>query len=154
LVDQYGTVVNSYGVDSLDLADNDLSSSDNDSWFYANFNNFTGNAYSGYSFDYVFDSIVTGVTDSFSGTISGEYYSFIGTASWIFLIMNLFKLPFQIFYWKNITLETVKLDIVLVPSLAIGFVLGVFLVGKIRDEHYRKFVIILTLAGSALMLFR
>lgn len=80
LVDQYGTVVNAYGVDTLDLADNDLSASDNDPWFYANFNNFTGNAYSGYSFDYVFDSIVTGATDSFSGTISGEYYSFIGTA--------------------------------------------------------------------------
>ena len=80
LVDQYGSVVNSYNVDNLDLADNDLSSSDNDPWFYANFNNYTDNSYSGYSFDYVFDSIVTGATDSFSGTISGEYYSFTGTA--------------------------------------------------------------------------
>ena len=80
LVDQYGTVVNSYGVDSLDLADNDLSAGQNDSWFYANFDNYTENSYSGYSFDYVFNSITTGVTDSFSGTISGDYYSFTGTA--------------------------------------------------------------------------
>jgi uncharacterized membrane protein YfcA len=104
----------------------------------------------------------TTMIGNLAGAFSNLYFlamridknSFIGTASWIFLIMNLFKLPFQIFYWKNITLETVKLDIVLVPSLAIGFVIGVFLVGKIRDEHYRKFVIVLTLAGSALMLFR
>ena len=80
LVNQYGTVVNSYGVDSLDLSNNDLSAGQNDSWFYANFNNYTGNSYSGYSFDYVFNSITTGVTDSFSGTISGDYYSFTGTA--------------------------------------------------------------------------
>ena len=80
LLDQYGTIINPYGVDSIDLADNDLSAGDNDPWFYANFNNYTGNAYSGFSFNYVFDSIVTGATDEFSGTISGEYYSFIGTA--------------------------------------------------------------------------
>ena len=80
LVNQYGTVVNSYGVDSLDLADNDLSAGQNDSWYYANFDNYTENSYSGYSFDYVFNSITTGVTDSFSGTISGDYYSFTGTA--------------------------------------------------------------------------
>jgi hypothetical protein len=80
LLDQYGTIINPYGVDSIDLEDNDLSAGDNDPWFYANFNNYTGNAYSGFSFNYVFDSIVTGATDEFSGTISGEYYSFIGTA--------------------------------------------------------------------------
>jgi hypothetical protein len=68
--------------------------------------------------------------------------------------MNLFKLPFQVFYWKNISIETLKIDFFLIPALALGFISGVLLVGKIRDEHYRKLVIILTLAGSALMLFR
>ena len=29
---------------------------------------------------------------------------FIGTGAWIFLFMNLFKFPFQVFYWKNIQL--------------------------------------------------
>jgi len=104
----------------------------------------------------------TTMIGNLAGVFSNLYFlamrvdknSFIGTAAWIFLIMNLFKLPFQIFYWKNITLETVKFDLFLVPALAIGFVAGVFLVGKIRDEQYRKLVIILTLLGSALMLFR
>jgi hypothetical protein len=80
LVDQYGSVVNSYDVNNLDLADCDLSSGDNDPWFYANFNNYEDNSYSGYSFSYVFDSIVTGSTDTFTGIISGEYYTFTGTA--------------------------------------------------------------------------
>lgn len=104
----------------------------------------------------------TTMIGNLAGAFSNLYFlamridknSFIGTAAWIFLIMNLFKLPFQVFYWKNITLETLKIDLYLIPALALGFIAGVLLVGKIRDEQYRKLVIILTLAGSALMLFR
>ena len=69
---------------------------------------------------------------------------FIGTAAWIFLFMNLFKLPFQIFYWKNITIQSVQVDTILIPTLALGFWLGLKLVGRIRDEQYRKLVIFLT----------
>lgn len=104
----------------------------------------------------------TTMIGNLAGAFSNLYFlamridknSFIGTAAWIFLIMNLFKLPFQVFYWKNITVDTLKIDVFLIPALAFGFIAGVLLVGKIRDEQYRKLVIILTLAGSALMLFR
>lgn len=80
--------------------------------------------------------------------------SFIGTAAWIFLVMNLFKLPFQVFYWKNINMRTLKFDFMLLPALAFGFWLGVILVNKINDEQYRKLVIFLTLVGSVFMLLR
>ena len=104
----------------------------------------------------------TTMIGNLAGAFSNLYFlamridknSFIGTAAWIFLFMNLFKLPFQVFYWKNITIDTLKIDVYLIPALALGFIAGVLLVGKIRDEQYRKLVIILTLAGSALMLFR
>lgn len=104
----------------------------------------------------------TTMIGNLAGAFSNLYFlamridknSFIGTAAWIFLFMNLFKLPFQVFYWKNITIDTLKIDVYLIPALALGFIAGVLLVGKIRDDQYRKLVIILTLAGSALMLFR
>jgi uncharacterized membrane protein YfcA len=80
--------------------------------------------------------------------------SFIGTAAWIFLIINLFKFPLQVFFWKNITVQSLKIDALLVPTLALGFWAGIFIVGKIKDEHYRKVVLVLTLAGSILMLLR
>jgi uncharacterized membrane protein YfcA len=80
--------------------------------------------------------------------------SFIGTAAWIFLIINLFKLPFQVFYWKNITTNTLEVDFYLIPALALGFWAGVVWVGKIRDEQYRKLVIVLTLIGSVMMLLK
>lgn len=83
-----------------------------------------------------------------------EKNNFIGSAAWIFLSMNLFKLPFQVFYWHNVTWETFKLDALLLPTLFLGFWCGVKLVGKIKDESYRKFVIVMTLIGSVIMLLR
>jgi uncharacterized membrane protein YfcA len=83
-----------------------------------------------------------------------EKNNFIGTAAWIFLFMNLFKMPFQVFYWKNINADTLKTDLFLVPALALGFWAGIIWVGKIRDEQYRKMVLLLTLAGAVMMLLR
>jgi hypothetical protein len=75
----YTGVTNAYGCDSPNLAYNDLSASDNDSWYYANFNIQSGNAYTGYSFYYKFNT-VTGTSTTYSGTISGNIYSYTGTA--------------------------------------------------------------------------
>jgi len=77
---------------------------------------------------------------------------FIGTAAWVFLVINLFKLPFQIFFWKNITATSLQIDLVLLPALAIGFLCGLKIVSKIKDSNYRKIVLVLTLAG-ALVIF-
>ncbi|MEY4627688.1 MAG: hypothetical protein RLZZ595_14 [Bacteroidota bacterium] len=79
---------------------------------------------------------------------------FIGTGAWIFLFMNLFKFPFQVFYWKNINTDTLMVDLYLIPALFLGFWAGVKLVGKIEDEQYRKLVIILTLIGSLVMFLK
>lgn len=79
---------------------------------------------------------------------------FIGTAAWLFLIINLFKLPFQVLYWKNITSTTLLTDLCLLPALALGFGLGLRLVRRLHDTQYRKVVIVLTLAGAVLMLVK
>ena len=79
---------------------------------------------------------------------------FIGTAAWLFLVINLLKLPFQIFYWKNISTDTLFADLLLLPALALGFILGIKLVNKLQDNNYRKVVIVLTLIGSVLMLLK
>jgi uncharacterized membrane protein YfcA len=79
---------------------------------------------------------------------------FIGTAAWIFLCMNLFKLPFQLFYWKNINWQTFTTDLYLIPGIIIGFFVGVKIINKIKDHHYRKLVILLTLIGSIVLLIQ
>ena len=104
----------------------------------------------------------TTMLGNLAGAFSNLYFlamrldknDFIGTAAWIFLCMNLFKLPFQVLLWKNITLQSIQIDAILLPTLAIGFIVGLKLVGKVKEENYRKLIIVLTLIGSLMMLFK
>ncbi|HSC52620.1 MAG TPA: sulfite exporter TauE/SafE family protein [Phnomibacter sp.] len=104
----------------------------------------------------------TTMIGNLAGAFSNLYFlamrlsknDFIGTAAWLFLVINLFKLPFQAFYWKNINTHTLLTDAVLIPALALGFVLGIRWVKKMQDTSYRKIVIVLTLIGSIIMLLK
>ncbi len=80
--------------------------------------------------------------------------NFIGTAAWIFLVINYFKLPFQIIYWKNITTVTLLTDLILLPSMLLGFWMGIKLVSKIKDDRYRRLVFVLTIIGALIIFFK
>jgi hypothetical protein len=79
LVTQYPNINNVLSTDSPNIFLNNLDSANNDAWYYANFDNTTGDNYSGYSFDYSVTSMVTAST-TFAGTITGNTYVFSGTA--------------------------------------------------------------------------
>jgi uncharacterized protein len=79
---------------------------------------------------------------------------FIGTAAWVFLVINLFKLPFQVVYWKNITAQSLQTDLLLLPALALGFITGLKLVRHIKDDTYRKVVMALTLLGAVVIFLK
>ena len=104
----------------------------------------------------------TTMLGNLAGAFSNIYFlalrlpknDFIGTAAWVFLAMNLFKLPFQVFYWKNITPTAIKTDVILLPALILGFWAGIKIVEKIRDDNYRKVVIVLTLIGAIFIFLR
>ena len=104
----------------------------------------------------------TTMMGNLAGAFSNIYFlamrlpknGFIGTAAWVFLVINLFKLPFQVFYWKNIDGAVLQTDLVLLPALLAGFWAGVKIVSKIEDNSYRKVVIALTLVGAVFIFFR
>jgi hypothetical protein len=79
---------------------------------------------------------------------------FIGTTAWLFLFINLFKLPFQIFVWGNITWNTLLTDLLQLPVILAGFWLGVHIVRNIKELLFRRVVLLLTLAGAVFMLLR
>jgi uncharacterized membrane protein YfcA len=79
---------------------------------------------------------------------------FIGTTAWIFLCINLFKFPFQVWVWKNIHLNTLSTDLILLPILAAGFAVGIKLIGMLDERLFRKVVIVLTVIGGLVMLAR
>lgn len=78
--------------------------------------------------------------------------NFIGTQAWFFLIINISKFPLHIFVWKTIDWHTLKLDLMLLPGIALGAFLGVLLVKRIPEKTYRAFVIIVTALSAFLLL--
>jgi len=78
--------------------------------------------------------------------------SFIGTGAWFFMIINFSKFPLQLFVWDNINAETLIIDLMTLPAIALGAFIG-FKVVKIIPEHtYRGFVIAITVISAFLLL--
>lgn len=111
--------------------------------------------------------ILTGVAGGFTsmvgnlaGSVMAVYFlsmrlpknAFIGTTAWFFLVVNLFKVPFHVFAWKTISLNSFLLDLMLLPLIAAGAYLGIVIVGRIPENLYRWFIIGMTLVAAAMML--
>jgi len=77
---------------------------------------------------------------------------YIGTGAWFFFIVNVSKVPLHIWSWKTITLESFKLDLLMIPAIAAGAFLGIWLVRFFPERMYRLLVIVTTLL-SAFLLF-
>ena len=78
--------------------------------------------------------------------------TFIGTAAWFFLIINLLKVPLQVFFWENISAATLTFNALMVPAIAVGAVIGIIAAGKIPERAYRVFVMVMT-GVAGLLLF-
>lgn len=79
--------------------------------------------------------------------------SFIGTAAWFFLVVNWFKVPFHVFVWQTITINTVLLSLITLPAILLGAYLGIVIVKKLSEKIYRWFIIAMTLVAAVFMLF-
>jgi uncharacterized membrane protein YfcA len=109
--------------------------------------------------------IIAGVTTmvgNLAGAFSNIYFlamrlpknHFIGTAAWLFLIVNIIKLPFHIFVWETISKETLLLNIKLLPGILIGFLVGIKIISLIKEAFFRKMILVLTALGAILILFQ
>ena len=78
--------------------------------------------------------------------------SFIGTGAWFFMIINFSKFPLQLFVWDNINLSTLAIDLVTLPAIALGAILGFKMVKIIPEGTYRGFVIVITVISAFLLL--
>ncbi|MEP7267941.1 MAG: sulfite exporter TauE/SafE family protein [Saprospiraceae bacterium] len=104
----------------------------------------------------------TSMIGNLAGGFSNVYFismrvfkdHFIGTAAWMFFILNLIKLPFHIWSWHTVTSDTLKLDLLLLPAIVLGFFIGVKLVKRLSDHTFRKVILWLTAISSLLVLFQ
>lgn len=109
--------------------------------------------------------IATGFTTmlgNLAGPLSTVYFlalrlsknDLIGTAAWLFLVINFFKLPFQVLVWNNVTFDTAQLNLMLLPALVLGFFVGIRIVSIIQDNNYRRVILGLTLLGALVIFMR
>jgi uncharacterized protein len=78
--------------------------------------------------------------------------NFIGTSAWFFLIINFSKFPLQMFVWNNINAESLLIDLVTLPAIALGAFLGFKIVKIIPEKTFRGFVIAITFISAFLLL--
>ena len=110
---------------------------------------------------------LTGIASGFAtmiGNAAGPIFSlyllakgakknnYMGTFAWFFLIVNVTKLPLQIFAWKNITVQTMAVAGLMIPAITIGALLGVAVIKRLNEKPFRWIIIGVT-AIAAFRLF-
>ncbi len=111
---------------------------------------------------------IMGITSGFTtmignlaGAFSNMYFlatqlpknEIIATSAWVFFLINLFKLPIHIFSWGTITVDSVQEDLLLIPAVLIGFVVGLNVVKRFNEAWYRRFLLIATAVGAIAIFF-
>ena len=117
--------------------------------------------------DYLWFAIVIGILGGITtmiGNLAGSVMAiyllsmrlpkneFIGTAAWFFLIINVFKVPFHIWAWETITIDSFYLNLLGLPFIALGAVCGIQIVKRISDKNYRWFILVMTALAAVFML--
>jgi len=112
---------------------------------------------------YVLAGIATGFA-SMIGNAAGPIFSvylltmnfkkndFMGTTAWFFFLINLTKVPLQIFFWHNISLKMVVLSFGMLPIIAIGALLGMMVIKKINEKYFRYIIIGMTAIAAIRLL--
>jgi uncharacterized protein len=104
----------------------------------------------------------TSMIGNLAGTVMAVYFLsmrlpkniFIGTTAWFFLVINWFKVPFHVWAWHTITLDSLWMALALTPALLLGSFFGIYLVKKMSDSFYRWFIIGMTAVAAIVMLLK
>jgi uncharacterized membrane protein YfcA len=73
--------------------------------------------------------------------------AFVGTSAWFFFVINLTKVPLSL-NLGLISRSSLLLDLMLVPSIAVGFLTGKFLLGKVSQKPFEWLVVLMATASA------
>jgi uncharacterized membrane protein YfcA len=76
---------------------------------------------------------------------------FVGTGAWFFFVINWIKVPFSA-RLELMTIESVKLDLMMLPFIAAGAALGIFVLKRIPQKVFDAVVQILAAAAAVKLL--
>ncbi|MHC4174284.1 MAG: sulfite exporter TauE/SafE family protein [Planctomycetota bacterium] len=78
---------------------------------------------------------------------------FVGTGAWFFFVINWLKVPFSA-KLDLMTAASVKLDLMMLPFIALGAVLGIFFLKRIPQKVFNAVVQILAAIAAIILLFK
>jgi uncharacterized membrane protein YfcA len=77
---------------------------------------------------------------------------FVGTGAWFFFVVNWLKVPFSA-KLDLMTAASVKFDLMMLPFIAVGAVIGIFFLKRIPQKAFTVVVQILAVAAAVKLLF-
>lgn len=77
----------------------------------------------------------------------------VGTSAWLFLTINLFKVPFSYLALDLINLQTLKVNLILAPAVPIGLLLGSWCIQKINQRTFNLLLLAFTIIASIRLIF-
>jgi len=103
----------------------------------------------------------TSMVGNLAGTVMAVYFlsmrlpknAYIGTTAWFFMVTNWFKVPFHVFAWHTINVDTMLLALITLPAIVLGAFLGIHIVKILSEKMYRWFIIVMTLVAALFMVF-
>ncbi len=77
---------------------------------------------------------------------------FVGTSAWFFFIVNWLKVPFSA-RLNLMTGESVRLNLMMLPAIAVGAIVGIFFLKRIPQKAFNAVVQVLAAAAAIKLLF-
>ena len=77
---------------------------------------------------------------------------YIGINAWFFLVVNLLKVPLQAFVWDNISWHSLRLNLMMLPVIGIGALIGIRLVRLLPEKAFRRFIQTVTVLSVIMMM--
>ncbi|UCF17176.1 MAG: sulfite exporter TauE/SafE family protein, partial [Phycisphaerales bacterium] len=77
---------------------------------------------------------------------------FVGTSAWFFFVINWLKVPLSA-NLNLMTVESVKLNLMMLPFIAAGAAVGIFFLRRIPQKAFSAIVQVLTVAAAIKLVF-
>lgn len=109
---------------------------------------------------------VLGGFSSFIGNVSGPLMSiyllninldknkFYSTRSWFYFVVNFTKLVLYFFVLKNVNSYTLTRGLTAIPTVFLGIYVGRFIVGKMNQNVFEKFIVIVSILSGLNLILR
>ncbi|MCL7986779.1 sulfite exporter TauE/SafE family protein [Sphingobacterium sp. lm-10] len=78
--------------------------------------------------------------------------TFVATAAWFIMILNYIKIPLQAFVWQNLSIAGLVINVMAIPFILLGGLIGIKLVQILKEQHFRWVIMGLVIFSSLMLI--